>query len=74
MEFSRILFPSSGDIPNPGIKPRSPALQADSLSAEPPGKSKDFGVKGFIYVNKSLPLYKVSVCRLKEKGTQLQVS
>ena len=29
-------FPSPGDLPNPGIKPRSPALQADSLPAEPP--------------------------------------
>jgi len=31
-------FPSPGDLPNPGIKPRSPALQVDSLPAEPPGK------------------------------------
>ena len=31
-------FPSSGDLPNPGIKPRSPALWADSLPAEPRGK------------------------------------
>ena len=31
-------FPSPGDLPNPGIEPRSPALQADSLSAEPQGK------------------------------------
>ena len=30
-------FPSSGDLPNPGIKPRSPALQADALTSEPPG-------------------------------------
>ena len=27
----------SGDLPNPGIKPRSPALQVDSLQTEPPG-------------------------------------
>ena len=45
MEFSRPeywsgwLFPSPGDLPNPGIKPRSPTLQADPLSAEPPKKS-----------------------------------
>ena len=32
------MFPSPGDLPNPGIEPRSPALQADSLPAEPPGK------------------------------------
>ena len=44
MEFSRPEywsgepFPSPGDRSNPGIKPRSPALQADSLPAEPQGK------------------------------------
>ena len=44
MEFSRpeywsgYPFPSPGDLPNPGIEPRSPALQADSLPAEPRGK------------------------------------
>ena len=32
-----VPFPSPGDLPNPGIKPRSPALQADALSAELPG-------------------------------------
>ena len=31
-------FPSPGDIPNPGIEPTSPTLQADSLPSEPPGK------------------------------------
>ena len=36
MEFSR-PFPSSGDLPNPGMEPGSPTLQADSLS--PPGCS-----------------------------------
>ena len=30
-----VAFPTSGDLPNPGIEPRSPALQADSLPAEP---------------------------------------
>jgi len=28
----------SGDLPNPGIKPKSPELQTDSLPSEPPGK------------------------------------
>ena len=32
------LFPSPGDLHNPGTEPRSPALQADSLPAEPQGK------------------------------------
>ena len=31
----------SGDLSNPGIEPSSPALQADSLPAEPPGKPKE---------------------------------
>ena len=35
------LFYSPGDLPNPGIKPRSPALQVDSLPAEPPAKPKN---------------------------------
>ena len=44
MEFSRqvywsgLPFPSPGNLPDPGIKPRSPALQADALLSEPPGK------------------------------------
>ena len=44
MEFSRqeywsgLPFPSPGDLPNPGIKPGSSALQADTLPSEPPGK------------------------------------
>ena len=42
--WSRQPFPSSGDLPNPGIKPTSPALQADSLAAEPQGKPKNTGV------------------------------
>ena len=36
--------PPPGDLPNLGIKPRSPALQADSLPSEPPGKPKNAGV------------------------------
>ena len=36
--WSGLLFPSPGDLPNPGIKPGSPALQADALPSEPPGK------------------------------------
>ena len=35
-----VVFPFSGDLPKPGIEPRSPALQADSLPAEPQGKPR----------------------------------
>ena len=46
VEFSRqehwsgLPCPSAGDLPDPGIKPRSPMVQADSLPSEPPDKSK----------------------------------
>ena len=36
------LFPSPGDLPKPGIEPRSPALQMDSLPSEPPEKLMEF--------------------------------
>ena len=36
--WSGLPFPSPGDPPDPGIKPRSPALEADALTSEPPGK------------------------------------
>ena len=44
MRFSRqeywsgLPFPSPGDLPDPGIKPRSPVLESDALTSEPPGK------------------------------------
>ena len=36
--WSELPWPPPGDLPNPGIQPRSPALQADSLLSEPPRK------------------------------------
>ena len=49
MEFSRqeywsgYPFPFPGDLPNPGVEPRSPTLQVDSLLAEPSGKLQEEG-------------------------------
>ena len=40
--WSGLSFPSPGDLPNPGIEPGSPALQADILPSEPPGKLVQF--------------------------------
>ena len=40
--WSGVPFPSPGDLPNPGMEPRSPTLQADSLPAEPPGKPQEY--------------------------------
>ena len=56
MEFSRQEywsgwpFPPPGDLPNPGIKPRSPALQADSLPSEQPNLPQDFLVQASAYL------------------------
>ena len=38
-------FPSPGDLPDPGIELRSPALKADALPSEPPGNQKEIAVK-----------------------------
>ena len=37
--WSGLPFPSPGNLPDPGIEPRSPALRTDALPSEPPGKS-----------------------------------
>ena len=42
--WCRLPYPPPGDLPNPGIKPTPPALQADSLPSESPGKPKKTGV------------------------------
>ena len=44
--WSGLPFPSPGDLPDPGIKPRSAALQADSLPFEPPGEPH----KSFLFI------------------------
>ena len=38
--WNRLSFPFPGDLPDPGIKPRFPTFQAESLPSEPPGKPK----------------------------------
>ena len=56
MEFSRLEywsgepFPSQGDLPNLGIKPRSPILKTDSLPAEPQGKPDFLKAKEFKFL------------------------
>ena len=57
--WSGLTYTPPGDLPNPGIEPRSPPLQADSLPSEPPGKPKNTGVgtlsllKGIFLTQKS---------------------
>ena len=56
MEYSRqeywnqYPFPSPGDLLDPGLKHRSPALQADSLPSEPPGKPCLYSVLFNVYI------------------------
>ena len=52
---ARIPFPSPGDFPNPGIEPRSPVLQADSLPAELQKKPKNTGVGSLSLLQRIFP-------------------
>ena len=61
MEFSRqeywsgLPFPSPQELPDPGIKPRSPALRADALPVEPPGKRfQRYSSSNFLNLNSFL--------------------
>ena len=46
-----------GDLPHPGIKPRSPAVQADSLPSEPPGKPKNTGLGSLSLFQRIFPTH-----------------
>ena len=46
--WSGLPFPSPGDLPDPGIEARSPALQADVSPSEPPGKPDNHDGKGYL--------------------------
>ena len=50
-----VAFPFLGDLPKPGNEPRSPALQADFLPAEPQGKPKNTGVGSLSLLQQILP-------------------
>ena len=50
-----LAFPFPGDLPNPGIKPRNPVLQAGSLAAEPQGKPKNTGVDSLSLLQRIFP-------------------
>ena len=52
--WSGFPFPSPGDLPNPGMEPRSPVLQTDTLPSEPPGYFFDFLSKGLCLVLSSI--------------------
>ena len=51
--WTGLLFPPPGDLPDSGIKPTSPALQADSLPSDPPGKPMNTGVGSLSFLQGS---------------------
>ena len=55
LEWIVIPFSRAGDLPNPGIEPRSPTLKVDSLLAEPPGKPKNTGVGSLSLLQRIFP-------------------
>ena len=73
--WSGLPFPSPEDLPNPGIKPGSPALQADALSSEPPGKpvillgSKTEQIMQFIATWMDLDIITLSEVRKRKTNT-----
>ena len=54
LEWSELPFPSPGDLPDPGIEPRYPTLQANTLTSDPPGKPQG---EGDIYGNSNMETY-----------------
>ena len=54
--WSRLPRPPPGDLSNPGIEPRSPVLQADSLLSEPSGKPKNAGVGSLPLLQGNFPI------------------
>ena len=80
MEFSRheywseLPFPCPGDLPNPEIDPVTPALQADSLPSEPPGKSKNTGVGSLSLLQGNFPTRESNQGILHCRGILSQLS
>ena len=56
--WSGLLFPSRGNLPNSGVEPRSPALQADSLPSEPPGKLKKNNKHSLSHIGVGMGIWK----------------
>ena len=48
--WSGLPFPSPGDLPDAGIKPGAPSVQADALTSEPPGKPQ-LGGRSYYYTS-----------------------
>ena len=58
--WSGLPCPPPGDLPNPAIEPRSPALRVDSLLSVPPGKPKNTGVGSLSLLQRIFPTQKLN--------------
>ena len=62
--WSGLQCPPPGDLPHPGIEPRFPALQMDSLSSEPPWKPKNTGTGSLSLLQGIFPIQESNQCHL----------
>ena len=69
-----VAMPPSRDLPNPGMEPRSPALQVDSLLSEPPGKSKNTGVGSLSILQRIFPTQEMNLGLLHCRWILYQLS
>ena len=72
--WSELPCCSPRDLPNPGIKPRSPALQADSLPSEPLGKPKNTGVGSLSLLQQIFPTQELNLGLLHCRWILYQLS
>ena len=72
--WSRLPCLPPGDLPSSGIKPRSPALQADSLLPEPPGKPKNTGVGDLSFLQGIFPTQELNQSLLQGRRILYQLS
>ena len=80
--WNGLPYPPPGDLPNLGIKPRSPALQVDSLPSEPLGKPKNTGVGRLFLLQEIFPTEELNwgflyhrwiFCQLRQQGSPVFV-
>ena len=64
--WSGLPLPSPGDLPHPGIEPRSPTLQADALTSEPPGKPLGVTGSGYKFLEGERCLFSYSLILQKD--------
>ena len=69
--WSGLPFPSPGDRPDPGIKPGSPAFQADALTSEPPGKRTEEDLGSILVREDALEEGMEMTGQQRQAGTQV---